>query len=101
MVLLHDVVEIFDFTDGDGGAVLRIIALDGRFIGRTPVDGDLLRHAVAACSSRSAAPGKFEAKRFCSDKRVITRCYVTYFRIFIVLYMKEPSHADPPAPLSR
>src|SRR5215470_13623239 len=48
MVLLHNVVEIFDFTDGDRRAVLRIIALDGRFIGRTPVNGDLLRHAVAA-----------------------------------------------------
>jgi hypothetical protein len=47
MVLLHNVVEIFNCTDGDGGAVLRIIAPDGRFIGRTPVNGDLLRHAVA------------------------------------------------------
>src|SRR5215813_11448374 len=42
-----------------------------------------------------AAPGKFESKRFCSAERVMTRCYVTYFRIFVVLYMKEPSHADP------
>ena len=48
MVLLHNIVEIFDFTDGDSRPVLRIIALDGRFIGRTPVNGDLLRHAVAA-----------------------------------------------------
>jgi hypothetical protein len=48
MILLHNVVEIFDFTDGDSRAVLRIIALDGRFIGRTPVNGDLRRHAVAA-----------------------------------------------------
>src|SRR5437764_9315231 len=48
MILFHNVVEILDLTDGDGGAVLLIIALDGRFIGRTPVDGDLLRHAMAA-----------------------------------------------------
>src|SRR5712691_10343380 len=48
-----------------------------------------------------AAPGKFEAKRFCSEKRVITRCDGTYCCIFVVLYMKEPSHADPSAPLSR
>jgi hypothetical protein len=42
-----------------------------------------------------AAPGKFESKRFCSDKKVILRWYVTFTRIFVVLYMKEPSHADP------
>src|SRR5262252_7928925 len=48
MILLHNVVEILDLTDGDRGAVLGIVALDGGFIGRTPVDGDLLRHAVAA-----------------------------------------------------
>jgi len=48
MILLHNVVEILDLTDFDRRAVLGIVALDGRFIGRTPVDGDLLRHAVAA-----------------------------------------------------
>jgi len=48
MILLHNVVEILDLADGDRGAVLGIVALDGSFIGRTPVDGDLLRHAVAA-----------------------------------------------------
>ena len=48
MILLHNVVEILDLADGDRGAVLGIVALDGRFIGRTPVDGDLLRHAMAA-----------------------------------------------------
>src|SRR5262245_15551593 len=47
MVLLHNVVEILDLTDFDRGAVLGIIALDGRFISRTPVNGDLLQHAVA------------------------------------------------------
>jgi len=44
----NNVVAILGFTDGDGGAVLLIIALDGRFMGCTPVDGDLLLHAVAA-----------------------------------------------------
>ena len=48
MVLFHDIIEILDLADGDRGAVLLVVALDGRFIGRTPVDGDLLRHAVAA-----------------------------------------------------
>ena len=48
MILFDDVVQIFDLADGDRGPVLFIVALDGRFIGRTPVDGDLLRHAVAA-----------------------------------------------------
>jgi hypothetical protein len=28
-------------------AVFLVVALDGRFIGRAPVDRDLLRHAVA------------------------------------------------------
>ena len=48
MILLHNVVEILDLADFDGGAMLGIVALDGGCIGRTPVDGDLLRHAVAA-----------------------------------------------------
>ena len=48
MILFHNVVEILDLADGDCGAVLLIIALDGRFIGRTPIDGDLLGHTVAA-----------------------------------------------------
>ena len=57
MILFHDIVEIFDLADGDGGAVLLVVALDGRFIGRTPVDGDLLRHAVAADRLRQKALG--------------------------------------------
>ena len=43
-----NVIEILDLTDGNGGAVLLIVALDGRFIGRTPVDRDLLWDAMAA-----------------------------------------------------
>ena len=48
MILLHKVVEILELADGDRGAVLGLVALDGRCIGRTPVDGELLRHAMAA-----------------------------------------------------
>ena len=48
MILFHDVIEILDLADDDRGAVLRVVALDGRFIGRAPVNGDLLGHAVAA-----------------------------------------------------
>jgi len=43
-----NIVEILDLADGDRGAVLRVVALDGRFIGRTPINGDFLRHTVAA-----------------------------------------------------
>ena len=43
-----NVVEILDLTDGDRGAVLLVVALDGRFIGRAPIKGDFLRHTVAA-----------------------------------------------------
>jgi hypothetical protein len=48
MILFHKVVEILDLADFDGGAVFVIVAPDGLFIGRTPVDSDLLWHAMAA-----------------------------------------------------
>src|SRR4029434_3756425 len=48
-----------------------------------------------------AAPEKFESKRFCSEKKVILRWYVTFTRIFVVLYMKEPSHATSQTALAR
>jgi hypothetical protein len=48
MILLHNIVEILNLADGDRGAVLLVVALDGRFIGRATINGDLLRHAVAA-----------------------------------------------------
>src|SRR5256885_8612600 len=47
MILLHNVVEILDLADGDRGAMFFIVALDGRFIGGTSIDSDLLWHAVA------------------------------------------------------
>src|SRR4029077_1439570 len=43
-----NIVEILDVADGDRGVVGLIVALDGGFSGRTPVDGDLLWHAMAA-----------------------------------------------------
>jgi site-specific DNA recombinase len=43
----NNVVERLDLADDDRGAMLRVIALDRRFIGVAAVDRDLLRHAVA------------------------------------------------------
>ena len=65
----HNVIEILDFADLDGRPVLLIVGLDGRFVGRTPVNGDFLRHptcrriafikkALAACSSRCSVSRK-------------------------------------------
>src|SRR5262245_2633101 len=48
MVLLHNIVEILDLADSDRSAVLLVVALDSRFIGRAAINGDLLRHAVPA-----------------------------------------------------
>ena len=63
--------------------------------------GEALLPGAEFLTGLVAAPGKFEAKRFCSEKRVTVRCYVTYFCIFVVLSMKEPFHADPHTALSR
>src|SRR5438094_3149043 len=43
-----DVIEILDRADEDRGTVLLVVARDSRLIGRTPVDGNLLWHTVAA-----------------------------------------------------
>jgi hypothetical protein len=59
---------LFCCTDGDSGAVLRIIALGGRFIGRTPVNGDLLRHAVAADRLRQEPLGRLLVTFLCEEK---------------------------------
>jgi hypothetical protein len=40
MVLLYDIIQVFDLADRDGSAILLVIMLDGGFIGRAPVDGD-------------------------------------------------------------
>ena len=48
MVLFDDIIQILDLADGDGRAVLLVIAFDRGFIGVTAVDGDLLGQPVAA-----------------------------------------------------
>jgi hypothetical protein len=48
MVLLHHIIQLFHLADDDGGPVLLVVRSDGRGIGLTPIDGNLLRHAVAA-----------------------------------------------------
>ena len=68
MILFDNVVEILDSTDGDGGAVLLIIALDGCFIGRTSIDGDLLRHTVAADRLRQEPLGSLLIALFCQQE---------------------------------
>ena len=48
VILLHDIIAILGLADDDRGAVFGLIALEGRFVGRAPINGDFLRHAVAA-----------------------------------------------------
>src|SRR5215813_6117804 len=48
MVLFHNIIQIFHLPDGDGRAVLFVIAFDGGFIGVTAVNGDRLRDPVPA-----------------------------------------------------
>jgi hypothetical protein len=48
MILFHEIIQLLHPTDGDGGPVRRMIALDGGVIGLTAVNGDLLRHAAPA-----------------------------------------------------
>jgi len=48
VVLLHDIVSIFDLADRDRCPKLLVVALDGALIGVTAINGDGLRHSVAA-----------------------------------------------------
>ena len=57
MILRHNNVEILHLADGDRGAVLRVVALDGRCLGRAAITGELFWHAVAAARLRQAAFG--------------------------------------------
>jgi hypothetical protein len=68
MILFHDIVEILDLADGDGGTVLLVVALDGRFIGRTSIDGDLLWHAVAADCLEQEPLGGLLVALFCQQE---------------------------------
>src|SRR6266852_5950969 len=60
-----------------------------------------LRFALASNPPSRAAPGKFESKRFCFNKKVSIRWYVTFIHIFVVLYLKDLFHADSQTALSR
>jgi hypothetical protein len=62
---------------------------------------DLTPEPIVLPPRQEAAPGKFESKRFCFNKKVSTRWYVTFIHIFVVLYMKEPFYADAQTALSR
>ena len=44
MVLFYNIIEILDLADFDRGAVLLVVALDGRFIGRTSLPYKFLTH---------------------------------------------------------
>jgi hypothetical protein len=46
VVLLHDVVEVFDPTDFNACLAARIVAFNRRRVGATFVDGDLRRNTV-------------------------------------------------------
>ena len=44
MILFHDVIEILRLTDDNRGAMLRVVAVDGGFVGRTPINRERLGH---------------------------------------------------------
>ena len=48
MIWFEALMPRLHLPDAAGGPVFLIVALDGGFIGRTPVDRDLLRHAATA-----------------------------------------------------
>ena len=58
MVLFHHMIEIFHLTDDDRGAVLGMKAPNGGSIRLTAVDGDRLRHAMAANGLREKPRGR-------------------------------------------
>jgi hypothetical protein len=59
MVRFDSVMERRDLADFDQRPVLLVVVLDGRCIGRTPVDRDLLGHAVAANRLLQKSSGSF------------------------------------------
>jgi site-specific DNA recombinase len=54
----HNIIQIFDLADRNRRPMFLVIAPDGGRIGLTAINGDLLRHTMAACSSRSFARRK-------------------------------------------
>jgi hypothetical protein len=55
MVLFHDIIQIFHLPDDDVGAVLLIVALDGRFIRPASINGDRLGDPVTVDRLRQKA----------------------------------------------
>src|SRR5262249_28280620 len=68
MILFHDIVEILDLADGDGGTVLLVVALNSRLIGRTPINGDLLGHTVTADGLDQEPLGGLLVALFCQQE---------------------------------
>jgi hypothetical protein len=58
MILLHNIIEVLHLTDGDGGPMLLIVTPDGGGIGLAPIDGDRLRHPMAANGFGEEALGR-------------------------------------------
>jgi hypothetical protein len=58
MILLHEVVEILDLTDGDGGSMLLVVAPNGRGIGLAPINGDRLVDTMATDRLGGEARGR-------------------------------------------
>src|SRR5437764_973468 len=48
LIWLHTVVEIFDSADHAARPMLRVVAVDGRFVGRTAIDRDLFGPTMPA-----------------------------------------------------
>jgi hypothetical protein len=55
IVLCYDIVTVFDLADGDGRAVLLVVALDGGFIGLAAIDGKAL--IMASATAATHVPG--------------------------------------------
>jgi hypothetical protein len=58
MVLRNKIIEILHLSDSKVHARLLVVALDGRIVGRTPVDRDLLGSTMAADRFRQKAFGR-------------------------------------------
>src|ERR1043166_9248784 len=90
MILLHDIIEIFGLADHDRGAVFLVVALDGRFVGGTPIDRNLLRYAALATDRlREEALGRFLVALLCEEKvnglPVLIDCTVQIFPLTFYL----------------
>jgi hypothetical protein len=64
-------MQILHLADDDRGAMFRVVSPDGGSIGRTPLNGDLLGHAVPADRLEEEAHGRRLVARLCEEE--ITR----------------------------